>query len=265
MIRRRDNPTIIITQTAHGWLAGQFAAHWGNDRFRLPVDRHELMLTASNHDQGWWQWEQNPKINERQRPTDFLEMPVDEHLAIWRRSIACVESQTRYGAVLVSQHARFLNEKRVAAQRDPQPEWQKLVAFCEDQRAWETAQLAELRQIAVYQQACQPAPLAAAMRLLQIFDWLSLLLCMDDITESVVADVPAQLPDERVSITLKPLADGALNISPWPFAEPEFSATVQTRRLSATTFASDADLQAEWHTAPKDLRVFTFRAEREEK
>ncbi len=263
MIRRRDNPTIIITQTAHGWLAGQLAAHWGNDRFHLPIDPDELMLTVSNHDQGWWLWETQPKLNAHQRPADFLEMPVDEHLAIWRRSIACVESQTRYGAVLVSQHARFLNERRVAARRDTHPDWEKLTAFCTEQREWETAQLDDLRQLTVYKSACRAQNLAAAMRLLQVFDWLSLLLCMDAVTESVVADVPAQSPDERVSITLKPLPDGTLTISPWTFSTPQFSVMAETRQLSAETFANNSELQAAWRVAPRDVRVFTFCSEEE--
>ncbi len=261
MIRRRDNPTVIITQTAHGWLAGQLAAHWGNNRFRLPIDPHEMMLTAANHDQGWRQWEQHPKLNAQHRPADFLEMPVDEHLAIWRRSIACVESQTRYGALLVSRHARFLNERRVAANRDTHPDWEKLTAFCAEQRKWEAAQLTELRQTATVAPFCEPARYDAAFRLLQIFDWLSLLLCMDTVTESVVTDVPAQLPDERVTITLKPLVDGVLTVSPWTFAEPEFSVTVETRQLPAATFAADRDLQAAWHVSPRVLQVFTFRTE----
>ena len=262
MIRRRDNPTTLITQTAHGWLAGQLAAHWGNDRFRLPIDPHEMMLTAANHDQGWWQWEQQPTVNAHHRPTDFLEMPVDDHLAIWRRSIACVESQTRYGALLVSRHARFLNERRVAARRDTHPDWEKLTAFCTEQREWESARLDELRRTAFFAPFCEPARYDAAFRLLQVFDWLSLLLCMDAISESVVADVPGQSPDERVSITLKPLTDGALTVSPWVFGEPEFSVVVETRQLPAETFAGDGDLQAAWQVAPRDLRVFAFRAER---
>ncbi len=262
MIRRRDNPTIIITQTAHGWLAGQLAAHWGNNHFHLPIDPHELMLTASNHDQGWRQWEQHPKLNVHHRPTDFLEMPVDEHLAIWRRSIACVESQTRYGALLVSRHARFLNGRRAATRRDTHSDWRKLTAFCGEQREWETARLNDLRQTAFFAPFCEPACYDVAFRLLQIFDWLSLLLCMDTVTESVIADVPAQSPVERVSITLKPLADGALTISPWTFTEPEFSVAVQSRQLPAETFADDGDLQAAWRLATMNQRVFTFRAER---
>ena len=40
MIRRRDDATIVIPQTAHGWLAGQFALHWGNETFQIPEKGH---------------------------------------------------------------------------------------------------------------------------------------------------------------------------------------------------------------------------------
>ncbi len=262
MIRRRDKPTIYTPQTAHGWLAGQLAAHWGNSRFHHPGDVGEMVLAAANHDQGWVQWEQAPKINAHHRPADFLEMPTAEHIAIWQKSIAYMDSQSRYGAVLVSKHARFLNEMRLTMPPEPSAETELLRVFCTEQAAWEAAALDELRGQPYYAPFCEESRLAAAFRLLQVFDWLSLLLCLDVVTESVVEDVPGVLPDERVSITLKSLAEDVLTVSPWAFDVPAFSVAVQTKQLPAETFPDDAALQAAWHATPLSFRVITFRAER---
>ena len=108
MIRRRDDPTIVITQTAHGWLSGQFAMFWGNQTFRFPALPHEVTIAAANHDNGWTAWEQSPELDPQQRPIDFLEMPVTTHTRLWQNGIRSLEAQNCYAALLVSHERAFL-------------------------------------------------------------------------------------------------------------------------------------------------------------
>ncbi len=257
MIRRRDNPKRIITQTAHGWLAGQFATYWGNENFYFPDDPRELQLATANHDQGWYQWEQNPQVNAENRPTDFMEMPVDEHLEIWRQSISLAASQSRYGAILISQHGRYLNERR-AAVRNGSSEGEKIQDFCNIHRKWETETLAKLRKIPYYAKMCQPDILQANVRLLQIFDWLSLLISMDGLSESQVFNVPGAVVDERVTISLIPKSAQTLVVSPWTFRIPSFDVTLQFRQLPVEIFEDDASLQSVWRQTPIETMTFTL-------
>jgi hypothetical protein len=43
----------LITQNDHGDLAGQFAAHWGNDKFARLKPYGSMVLAAKAHDNGW--------------------------------------------------------------------------------------------------------------------------------------------------------------------------------------------------------------------
>ena len=55
----------LITQNDHGDLAGQFAAHWGNDKFARLNPYQSMVLAAEAHDNGWWNWDINPSVNDQ--------------------------------------------------------------------------------------------------------------------------------------------------------------------------------------------------------
>ena len=44
----------MITQNDHGDLSGQFAAHWGNQKFARLKPYASMVLAAEAHDNGWW-------------------------------------------------------------------------------------------------------------------------------------------------------------------------------------------------------------------
>lgn len=260
MIRRRDDATMVITQTAHGWLAGQFALRWGNDRFQIPAMRRELTLAAANHDNGWLAWEDAPRIDRAGRPTDFLDMPPPTHVELWQRGIDALAAQSRYAALLVSKHARFLVEGRLRnVPDDTAADRAALSAFSEEQQAWEAKTLAALRGHPYFAPGCRSTTLATNLRLLQIFDWLSLLLCMSEPAEAVVPDVPTGSADQRLDLQLRALDRRVLALEPWPFDRPELSFTVQARQLPAAIFADDDALKAAWATGLERLLVFQLR------
>ena len=58
----------LITQNDHGDLAGQFAAHWGNDRFARLNPYPSMVLAAEAHDNGWWHWDVNPSVDDEGVP-----------------------------------------------------------------------------------------------------------------------------------------------------------------------------------------------------
>ena len=46
----------MITQNDHGDLSGQFAAHWGNQKFARLKPYGSMVLAAEAHDNGWGGW-----------------------------------------------------------------------------------------------------------------------------------------------------------------------------------------------------------------
>ena len=59
-----ESRLLLVLQIDHSRVAGQLAAHWGNDQFDAPRPYASMVLPAQEHDSGWWDWEIKPDINE---------------------------------------------------------------------------------------------------------------------------------------------------------------------------------------------------------
>jgi hypothetical protein len=68
----------LITQNDHGDLAGQFAAHWGNEKFARLHPYPSMVLAAEAHDNGWWHWDINPSVDEDGVPLAFTRTPREK-------------------------------------------------------------------------------------------------------------------------------------------------------------------------------------------
>ena len=55
-----DARMILALQIDHSRVAGYFAAHWGNRVFDRPEPYSSVVLAATEHDIGWWEWEMKP-------------------------------------------------------------------------------------------------------------------------------------------------------------------------------------------------------------
>jgi hypothetical protein len=116
LVRVDDNSALAIGQLSHSWLSGQLARAWGNDRFIAPEPREEVVLGAHQHDIGWALFDLEPGWSEQTGlPRSFLELTVEEHLAIWRRAPEHLLSESLHAALVVSMHGRSLSELRAQA------------------------------------------------------------------------------------------------------------------------------------------------------
>lgn len=61
----------LISQNDHDDLAGQFAAHWGNDRFTKLEPYQSMVLAVEAHDNGWCDWDIYPSIDEHGAPIPY--------------------------------------------------------------------------------------------------------------------------------------------------------------------------------------------------
>lgn len=105
MIRRdSQNGWLLVSQLEHARLAHDLAAAWGNGLTpSLPLGEW-LLPAIRDHDEGWLKWELAPDLNEEGSPRSFMEMPAEDSVAIWSRSINhCAE-----GAASFSQAMRRL-------------------------------------------------------------------------------------------------------------------------------------------------------------
>jgi len=67
-----DSRLLLALQIDHSRVAGYLAAHWGNDVFAGPRPYSSVVLAAQEHDNGWWEWEIKPSLNDQGYPLDYI-------------------------------------------------------------------------------------------------------------------------------------------------------------------------------------------------
>jgi hypothetical protein len=258
MIRREESDSLwVIHQAAHACIAGQIAEHWIGSGTMNYSPREELLIAVYCHDAGWAAAERLPRINQQGVPRTFTEMDLDEHLTIWQDSIWSVFAQNRYAGLLTSLHCTELYELRLQFVNDPPPVQATIRAFLESQHAWERRLVEILGDHPRYALAVQPDRLADNLRLLQVWDYLSLLLCMSAVQEQNHDDVPLAY-GTRAALQVASGGARAMALDPYPLDQP-LTLWIDARPVPDGPFASDAELQEALDHAPYKPLVFEVK------
>jgi hypothetical protein len=102
----------LVRQPDHGLLAGAIldrlavAPRGGADALRLAVRRH---------DDGWLERDARVRPGPDGGPETFLDLPLEEHLAISERTVALVRADDRYAGAIVAWHVAWLHGLRPLA------------------------------------------------------------------------------------------------------------------------------------------------------
>ena len=235
MIIRRDGQGLLaITQPDHARLAGVFAESWRDGA------GPSLVAASHHHDDGWIDWEKAPTIDDQGRPHDFLTIPMDERVAVYRRGIDLLAATDRVAGLLPSLHfGRLLAEGLKALEGDARRTAEDFLA---EQSTWEAQ---------TWRQLGEPESVEADYRVLRAADYLSLLLCMRPLHELDAASV--------MTMTLR-VEGQRLILDPYPFKGDEMSVTVPARVLAATTFDDDEAYRSALAGAP--VRELTWKLSR---
>lgn len=228
MLHREDSlGLIVITQPAHAWISGQMA--------RAPT--------------------LNPQTG---RPHSFLELSVATHTEMWLAAGPCANVQGgRFAALMVSLHGSGLYARRDLSADSP-ADAQVVREYLAHAHAFEAELIEALRGDAYFAPHVTDAALARNRRLIAVWDYLSLLLCMGLRSERTLDHVPAA--DGEAALTLTPRdADGcAVEISPWPFRQNELRVHCEARRL-AQEFSDEAAMRQALAAAPQFTLEFMLR------
>jgi hypothetical protein len=243
MIRRdvtADDGTpawLLISQLAHARLAAELADAWDDDVRPLVEPRRDFIETVRRHDDGWLVWEQRPEVHGG-KPRDFMEMPLDESLAIWRRSIAAAGVTGPAASVIVGGHFRRLLERTLLkheSRHDWPPDFEHLAEeFIVEQDAHRAEYLADCE---AGRRASAKADVDRGLHLLQLFDFASLWLCCAARTEPQSMTGP-----DGEAYVFTPLDVENIVVDPWPFRPAELELSVVGRRIAAIDYPSDAAL-----------------------
>jgi hypothetical protein len=262
MIRRAlDGNWLCISQPEHARFAGAMAEAWGRPPFRAPIPRAEVLRAVAEHDNGWLEWEAAPGLDPATgRPLHFTEMPVAEHLAIWRRGVQRMLEANPYAGLLVSMHGAALMRYRLEPDaRTPEADRAAVRTFVAEQERLQAALREGLALRPRYRDAVRPARLTCNFRLLQVLDALSLLLCTGESESQTFTGVPLGEGHRRSDIEVTPAPDGAA-LTPYPFTREPAPFAVTGRLLPACPMEGPAALRPVWAQAPERRLTFTLRA-----
>jgi hypothetical protein len=255
MIRREESDsTWCIHQAAHAYIAGQLAEHWVGDGRLALHPRAELLLAATYHDAGWASAERKLRINAQGQPRTFMEMQLDEHFTIWRDGIESVFNLNRYAGLLTSLHCAALYEYRLRALDDPPADRTRIRAFLDGRSAWQDNLIADLKDHPRYGRAVEPERLADNLRLLQVWDYLSLMLCMSPVHEQILDDVPFG-GGQRVTLRMAANGSRGMVLDPFPL-DAALTLWIDARQVIGGPFEDDAALQHALDDVPYRPLVF---------
>ena len=112
IIQDEGDHLVLIRQTDHAVLSGFFARELGNELFVRPEPAESFRMAATEHDNGWTEWELLPRIDRVTfLPYTFMSIPTAEHMSLYQRGIERVVKADRYAGLLVSMHCAGLYDR----------------------------------------------------------------------------------------------------------------------------------------------------------
>jgi hypothetical protein len=241
---------LLISQVEHARLSSDLALRclkkFGNGELALVHVRKELFAAILSHDDGWVEWESNPRLDPQSgKPLSFMELPLAEALDVWNASI---ESATRFGDLapwVVSGHFSALLCTIGHHSQEPMArEWLQSIAAKRSQ--WFAGWRARNVELHTAELAGE------ALKWLQLFDILSLWPCSQ---YPVPGEVIRKHPEPLLNIDnwllvreIHPrfeLAGGEqarIVFKPWPFDEPEIAITAAAHLVPVRKYETPSEL-----------------------
>jgi uncharacterized protein DUF3891 len=267
----------LITQNDHGDLAGQFAAHWGNDKFARLNPYQSMVLAAEAHDNGWWDWDINPSVDEKGAPLTFSRTPREFRSNFYGKGIDNVIGRDLYAGLIVSLHGVGLPQQRygtMASMVNRVDEYSlKFIGEREPTHKLMMEQVGRMEQYAGMNTEDQ---IWFNYRMMQVFDRLSLFFCAnfdiagvgDTGSHSTTGSVfygssmkptPTRFGQEDGEVRLR-VDKKKVIAEPYPFDQSAFTVSVRGRMIPRRAYKSQEDFRETYSTTSRELFEFTIAA-----
>jgi uncharacterized protein DUF3891 len=267
IIQEQGDHLVVIRQTDHAVLAGHFARELGNDVFALPAPLESFTLAATEHDNGWNEWELLPEIDPVTfLPYSFMSIPTRDHIELYQRGIERVVKADHYAGLLVSMHCLGLYDRTRAtmpgfsAKYVKAYETQVVNDFLQTLRLQQLRLKVDLRADPKMKGFTDEKWLQANALRLEALDRLSLYFCMGPLEGATIDAVPADYHGREVDWNLQPEGSNAATLEPYPFRRDPLEISILARRIPRRRYADDADFQKALGQAPYFALKFTLRA-----
>jgi Protein of unknown function (DUF3891) len=179
-----DSRLLLALQIDHSRVAGYLAAHWGNDVFAEPRPYSSVVLAAQEHDNGWWEWEIKPSLNDRGYPLDYITDGSLKYLGqlrldFYEHGVERVVREDPYAGLIVLMHGIGLFNKAfgLLAYMPDHTARPDVQAYIRDQDALQQRVLAELRRSEEFREFSTDEVIWKNFKLMQVYDTFAQFLC----------------------------------------------------------------------------------------
>lgn len=267
IIQEQGDHLVLIRQTDHAVLSGHFARELGNELFTPPEPAESFRLAATEHDNGWNEWELLPEIDPATfLPYSFMSIPTAEHIELYQRGIERVVKVDRYAGLLVSMHCLALYDRTRATMPGFSAKYVKsqeapmVTEFLQTLRLQQLRLKVDLRADPAMKDYTGEKWLQANTQRLEALDRLSLYFCMGPLEGATIDAVPADYKGTEVDWDLQPEGTNAATLEPYPFRRDPLEISILARRIPKRRYADDADFQKTLGQAAYFALKFTLRA-----
>jgi hypothetical protein len=269
IVQDQGNQFVLVRQTDHAMLAGFFARHWGNPPFVQPAPFDSFCLAASEHDNGWTEWEIHPDVDPVTfTPYSHISIPTAEHIELYRRGIERVVKADRYAGLLVSMHCAGLYDRARAtlpgfsAKYVKANEAQLVSDFIQRLRLQQLRLKVDLRADPATKDFSDDKVLQANLNRLEALDCLSLYFSQAPLGEHMIEGVAIDSAGSEVDWELRPEGENSATLSSYPFDKDPLEISILARRVTKQPYTDSDDFQKALAQAPYFAIRFTLRAGR---
>ena len=267
IIQERGDHLILIRQTDHAVLSGYFARELGNEKFARSEPEESVRLAATEHDNGWNEWELQPHIDPVTfLPFTFMSLPTQQHMDLYQRGIERVVKVDRYAGLLVSMHCAGLYDKTRATMPGFSAKYVKsqeaplVTDFVQRLRLQQLRLKVDLRADPATKDFADEKWLQANALRLEALDRLSLYFCLGPMEAATIDAVPSNYSGGEVDWDLQPEENNAATLEPYPFRRDPLEISILARRIPKRRYADDLELQKVLAQAPYFGQKFTLQA-----
>jgi Protein of unknown function (DUF3891) len=257
LILQQTDPIIAIRQTDHAFLSGFFAREFGNELFVRPEPFDSFCLAASEHDNGWQEWELAPGIDPKTFiPYSFMTVPTEEHIFLYQRGIDRILKVDLYAGLLAVSHCMGLYDRAHAtipgysAKYVKSQEQHVANDFVQRLRLQQLRLKVDLRNDSGTKSFTDEKLIKANVQRLEALDRLSLYFCLGGAEDVSIEAVPVNDDGQEVDLEVRPVGDNQFAIHPYPFRRDPLQFAILARRIPKRRYADDLDLQAVMASAP---------------
>jgi uncharacterized protein DUF3891 len=266
IIQDQGDHLIIIRQTDHAVLSGFFARELGNELFSKPEPLESFRLAATEHDNGWEEWELQPRIDPVTfLPYSFMSVPTEEHIALYQRGIERVVKADRYAGLLVSMHCANLYDRTAATMPGFSAKYVKsqeaplVNDVLQRLRLQQLRLKVDLRANPATKEFTNEKWLLANAQRLEAVDRLSLYICLAPLEPATIDAVPTDYRGNEVDWELQPEESNSVTLEPYPFRRDPLEISILARRIPKRRYADHTDFQKTLAQAAFFAVKFTLR------